>query len=195
MASMNVMDARRYVKVGQAAAIALGVSAATLWALDVPGLGKSLPPQPAARSAQAPAATGPSTPSKPIDREELAAMAGRLEIGANVKKPEIKVEAPIAETKVEQPQTEWTYLGCIQEPDRVLALVKVEDHQKILAQGRKYGDTRLVSVTPDEIVTQDGAGQHHIARAERGETRVAWVKNMPNNAPANTGIATASTMA
>src|SRR5262249_40068479 len=45
-----------------------------------------------------------------------------------------------------------------------------------------YGDTRLVSVKPDEIVTEDGAGQHHIPRAEPGETRVAWVKNMPNNA-------------
>lgn len=184
---MNVIDARRYVKVGQAAAVALGLSAATLWAVDVPGLGKKLPAQPVVKPAQTDAPRQAPASAKQLGRDELAAMAGRLEIGANVKKPEVKEEVAKTEPKPETPVTAWTYLGPIQEPDRLLALISVDGHQKVLAEGRKYGETRLVSVEPDEIVTEDSGGRHHVSKAERGERRVAWLTNMPASAPPGIG--------
>jgi hypothetical protein len=181
---MNVTDARRFVKIGQAAVLVLGLSAAVTWAFEVPGLGKVLPAAPEVK----PSTTDEPAPVKPpaakLDRESAVNVAETFEGLAHVKKP-----APATDVAVVQPPAPppagpaWTYLGPIQEPNRRLALLSINSIQKVLAEGRKYGESKLVSVASDEIVVEDSAGLHHIARSERSETapRVAWVKTMPTN--------------
>src|SRR5262245_18889841 len=155
MASMNVSDARRFVKIGQATVLVLGLSAAVTWALDVPGLGKSLPAAPEAKPlTDEPAPVKP--PAAKLDREAAVSVDETFEGLAHVKKPVAQTEAP-TKTVVETPPPgpAWTYLGPIQEPNRKLALISVDSHQKVLAEGRKYGESKLVSVAGDEIVVED----------------------------------------
>src|SRR5437868_5832698 len=165
MASMNVMDARRFVKVGQLAAVVLGLSAAAMWAADVPGLSRTLPPKPQPPAANPDQNKPAAVAMAKLDKDAALDMAERFEKLASVK----KLDASVVTTPPPPPppDTDWTYLGPIQESSRLLALISTGDHQKVLAEGRKYGDTRLVSVMSDEIVVENGSGRHHITRSER----------------------------
>lgn len=187
MASMNVMDARRYVKVGQAAVVVLGLSAAVLWAADLPGLTRTLPPKPEAtiQPVQQTTTESAATATR-VNRDTVGLIAENFERIAKVDKPKPVEETPVTEEELTPEPTGpgWAYLGPIQEPSRLLALIQTpEGHQKVLAEGRRFGETRLVSVMSDEIIVEDSAGRHRIPRAPRGQTRVAWVTTMPSNAP------------
>src|SRR5690348_2145037 len=85
---MSTLQARRFTRLGRTAAAALGVSAATLWALNVPIISSTLPPPPAVRADVPAPSLSPAPRPDQLDRQALAATADRLALGANVKAPE-----------------------------------------------------------------------------------------------------------
>lgn len=190
MNSMSGADAKRYVRAGQLAAVVLGVAAVSLWALDVPGM-NSLPAAPVVNPAESkpavPAAAAPTTPR--VDPDGVAGLAMRLD-EARVKEP-VVAKAPESEPVPEAPAgPEWTYLGPIFESDRSLAVVSVDGRQKILPEGRKYGETTLVSVAAEQIVVEDFSGRRTISKSSRpAQLAVAWV-----NQPTPTGVPIAANL-
>lgn len=191
---MSTIQARRFTRIGRTAAAALGLSAATLWALNVPIISSTLPPPPAIRTEVTAPSLTPAPRPEQLDRQSLAATADRLALGANVKAPE---PPPVKAAAVEEPPPpagpEWQYLGQITEPDRRLALVSVDGHQRVIPEGQRYGETRLVSITPASITIHDGSGQHRLDLAPRGEARVAWLRDMPASVPPGNNMMTPAT--
>ncbi len=189
-ATMSGVQARRYANYGRAAGIVILACALGLWAAPLPGM-KELPVKPAvpepAQAAQQPAA--PTTIAK-IDADAVDAMSTRLDMAVvHADKPkttvETKVETPVADPTV----PEWTFLGAIHEADRSLAIISVESHQKILAEGRSFGDTKLVSVADDGIDVEVKGVPKHIDRGSRSGSSVAWLRNLQNSAPPTRVIA------
>lgn len=182
---MSGADAKRYVRAGQLAAAVLAVAAVSLWALDVPGMDR-LPPEPVVKP-------GESSEPKPlvvatarIDSDAVSGLAVRLD-EAVVKAPPPPPPTPVTEAPPEAPAgPAWAFLGPIFESERSLAVVSVDGHQKVLGEGRKYGETTLVSVSMDEIVIDGPGGRKTIKKSERAPgLAVAWVKNLPTNTPGN----------
>jgi hypothetical protein len=180
-------DARRYVRMAQMAGIALGVSAAALWALDVPGLAYREPARP-----NLPAPTqnaGNQTTDVRFDRERTSDIAHRLDLG--VRKPP---PPPARETPAEQPVAQApppppagpaiTYIGPIYECSRILAVISVDGRQRIVPEGRSIGEARIVSVGENQIEVQDQAGRRTIDRGERSGSAVSWLRPSANNAAA-----------
>lgn len=182
--TMSGADAKRYVLVGRTAAVALGVTAAALWALDVPGMSQLPPkPEPAPVAEGATRQAAQETPR--LDSSAIADLTERLDM-AVVKAPpveEVKNEPKIEDDPPSGP--EWAYLGPIFESTRTLAVVSVDGHQQVLAEGRQFGDTTLVSVEPERITVSGPGGKRQVERNKRGGAgaNVAWLRNMPGNAP------------
>jgi hypothetical protein len=172
------------------AGIALGVSAAALWALDVRVLGYAEPQRP--EIAPQTVARTEAGPELRLEAERGADMAYRLDLG--VKRP-----TPVPETTTEvirepdppppdpMPQTGpvLVYVGPIYEATRTLAVVSVDGKQRIVPEGRSMSGVKLVTVRDNEIVVQDDSGQRSVSRGERMGPAVSWVRNMP----ANTAVA------
>lgn len=83
---------------------------------------------------------------------------------------------------------EIRFLGAIAEPDRYVALLRIDGRQKFLAPGDSYQSVRVVDVTPGEVRLEiDGAPAEAaiqtIALAERTGPR--WTEATP--APESTG--------
>jgi hypothetical protein len=115
------------------------------------------------------------------------AISARLDLAWNhVEKPKV-AEVPKADPGAHVDETpagpEWTYLGPIHEADRSLAIISVDGHQKILPEGRTFGDTKLVSVDNDGISVEVKGVPKHIDRGERSSSTVAWVRNLQNSTP------------
>ena len=191
MARMMItgMQARRYAIYGRTAGVVLLVAAGALWALDIPGINRDVP-KPAPPAQQPGEQPKPQAAAAAVDAEDVSAMATRIGLAASVQAKVEKVpEGPVAEPKA--PTPDWAYLGCIREASRRLAMVSVDGHQKILAEGRKFGDTTLVAVNDDKITIEVGGESKTIDRGSRDGSSVAWVRNMSANAaPANAGMVT-----
>lgn len=189
--SMSGWDARRYARGAQIAVAVLGASAAFLWATDVTGMA-SLPTKPKAEP-KPDHEVKMAAAVRTLDPDAVQGLAERLDLAGNVKPPPVAHVPPKDLPKDDPPPAgpEWTYLGPIFDGEQKLALISVDGHQKILAEGKKYGDMKLVSVARDEITVQGGGAAQHIHKADRKpNSSVSWVKAMPSNAPVgNTGVA------
>jgi hypothetical protein len=180
---LHSLEARRYVRMAQMAGLALGVSAAALLALEVPMLRY----QPPAAPQVVPVAKQQDEQpyEERLDRERTEGIAVRLNQGVR-KPPAPPKEQP---RTVEDPQPKAltgpsiVYIGSILEPDRRIAVIAVDGKQQLVREGRKVGESQLVSIADHEIVLQESGGERRaIARGERTE-RVSWVRNMPGTAP------------
>jgi hypothetical protein len=171
----------------QMAGIALGVSAAALWALEVPGLAYRDPARPQVKGE--PIAQPSETQEARFDRERTSDIAYRLDLG--VKKapaPATKVERPV---QPEPPPVEpihagptVVYIGPIFEGSRSLAVVSVDGRQRIVPEGRSIGSARIVSIAENQIELQDEqGGRRTVVRGERTGSAVSWLRNMPGAVP------------
>jgi hypothetical protein len=161
------------------AGIALGVSAAALWALDVPGLAyrdPARPQLPGDAQARLPEAEEPR-----FDRERTSDIALRLDLGVKKAPPPAKAEAP--EKPAPAPAASQTsgpvvtYIGPIYEGTRTLAVVSIDGRQRIVPEGRSIGGTRILSIAENQIELQDEeGGRRSIARGERSGTAVSWLR-------------------
>lgn len=175
--------ARRNVRIAQTAGIALGVAAAAVWALQVPGLEGPLPQKPTLEPVSMPEVKPAGTAqAPPVDGETVVGMAERLEMGARIERvaeaPEPDEDPGPALTK-----ENWKYIAPIREPSRTLAVVGRGTEQKIMWPGREWDGATLVSANEREIVIEDDSGRHTIPRGERAGTGVQWT-NIASNAPA-----------
>jgi hypothetical protein len=180
--SMSGAEARRFVLIGRTAGIALGVTAAALWALEIPGMG-TLPAKPEVKPPAA--AEQPATIElAKLDSDAVMGLSERLDLAGHVTPPPVE---PTITTAPPPPPTgpEWKYLGAIVEADRKMAVISVNDRQKILREGKSYGDTKLLSVSPEAIEIEGPGGKQRIDKSERRPgMSVAWLKNLPPNTPA-----------
>jgi hypothetical protein len=180
--NISTARARRFVRLAQMAGLALGVSAAALWALEVPGLRGELPTKPAVEvipvASQRAAAPAPAS----IDSEGVEGLAARLNEAA--KRP--PAAAPEQEKPVEAaaPPTAWRYIAPLKMGRQAAAIVFADGKQRVLRAGAKVGGTTLVSVDEARLVVEDGTGRHEIARGERMGSNVLW-KKMESAAPAS----------
>jgi hypothetical protein len=183
MAWMTVSgaQARRYVRMAQMGALALGVSAAALWALQVPGLQEALPQKPE---------VPPVAPVQPIQRaqegpaldsEGVLGVAERLELGARIERAAAPVDAGPVEAPAAATAAQWKYVSFMRDGASMMAVMSHNGKQKILKPGRSWNGVRLVSVDEQKAVLQDDAGRHTIQRSERGAGSVEW-RQMASNA-------------
>lgn len=185
--AINGMRARRMAAYGRTAGVVMLVCAASLWALEIPGM-HNLPekpePKPAEPGLGTPAPTEQQATPK-VDAEGVIGMSERLNL-AVVHAPKQPV-TPKGEEIVTPPEPEgpqWEYLGPIFAGERSLAIVSVDGTQKILAEGRLFGSTKLMKVSHDEIEVEAGKATKTIKRKEKDPSQsVAWMRNMQNNAP------------
>jgi hypothetical protein len=191
--------ARRNIRIAQMAGLALGVSAAALWAMKVPMVEDPLPEKPTLAGDAAPdvkPAAG-DAPAQPLDRESVEGTAERMSVAGRIK-PAGPVPGPDGDKPVTPaaPTGDVKYIGSIREPSRMLALVSRGDgkKQKLLAVGREWEGVKLLDVTEDEIQIEDASGVKTIARSERKGPAVEWTK-MASNAPAATATTPAGMQA
>jgi hypothetical protein len=176
------MQARKLATFGLTAGIVLSVSAVSLWALQIPGMDR-LPDKPAALPPIQPADNQIKAAAPKVDSESVAAMGDRFDL-AVVHAPKEEPKTEVVEKHEEPVGPEWSYLGPVHEATRTLAMVSVDGHQKILAEGRTFGDTKLVSVSDDAITVEIKGAPKTIERGKRDTSKsVAWVRNIQNAAP------------
>lgn len=210
-------DARRYVRIAQFAGVGLGVMAAALWAMDLPGLSSTLPSKPAPRSDLGSGNALPAiTQVARIDDQAAGAIQERLESALRRPKPPPPTDPPKTEQKPEVPSTggpAWRYLGAIRESTRTLGLVSIDGNQKIVfvgsmvtlktpaAEGRPESvnyQAKVTDVQPDFIEIEDGGGKPRRIELEVRTASVSWVKNMPTavtgNSAAGAGAALSAEM-
>lgn len=191
---LHSVEARRYIRIAQMAGVALGVSAAALWALDVPGLTHREPARPDVRP-QSPVINGGRADAQ-FDRERLDDAVVRLNLGVKRPPPVAKVEPPKEERKPEATASgpAVIFVGAIYEANRTLAVVSVDGRQRIVPEGRLIGDLRLTSVSDDQIVLQDSKGaSRQVRRGERSATAVSWVRSAPTAVAMNPAMPGATT--
>jgi hypothetical protein len=187
MARMTVSSAkaRRYVRIAQMAGLALGVSAAALWALEVPGLRGQLPGKPPVDVVPVVSRPSQASGQPVIDSDGVDALAERLNEAA--KRP----AAPVAQgdKPVETPRpapTAWRYIAPLKMGKQLAAIVFADGKQRVLRPGAKVADTTLISVDERKLVIEDPTGRHDILRGEKNGSHVLW-KKMDSNAPALAG--------
>jgi hypothetical protein len=178
--------ARRNIRIAQTAGVALGVSAAALWALQVPIIESPLPVKPEIQPVAGPEPEpSAAAPSQPLDREGVLGAAERLELAARIQRPTETASGPAEATTPAAAPNDWKYVGSIREPSRMLALVSRGGgkQQRLMAAGREWDGVKLLAVNESEIQIEDSSGRQTIPRAERNGPSVQWTK-MASNAPA-----------
>lgn len=208
---INSAEARRRVRIAQFAGLGLGVLAAALWAMDVPGLSRTLPAKPTVTDL----AGGESAPEAPqvirIAHGDNIGIGERLDIAANrppvaAPPPDAEITAPPTPAPTETP---WKYLGPIEEPTRMLALVSLKGRQKIVSEGTElkimtpaaegrpeaveYAAT-IIEIKREHIMVEEDGGTKRKIMLEGKTARVAWVKNMPSTVQGTQGAVMASAM-
>jgi hypothetical protein len=208
---INSAEARRRVRIAQFAGLGLGVLAAALWIMDVPGLSHTLPGKPAVPSLGAGSSAPEMVQVVRIAHGDPVGIAERLDLAAN--RP--AVPAPTGgETEPPPPPppaatTQWKYLGAIEEPTRLLALVSLKGRQKIVSEGTElkimtpaaegrpeapeYAAT-IMEIKREHIVIEEEGGARQTIPLEGKTAKVAWVKNMPTTVQGANGAALASAM-
>lgn len=196
--SINGMQARRMATYGRTAGVVMLVCAASLWALQIPGM-HELPAKPEPGSGMLPPPAQPeAAPVAKVDADGVAGMSERLDLAVvhapkapPAEEPKTGGPEPVAEGPV------WEYLGPIFAGTRSLAIVSVEGTQKILSEGKLFGSTKLMKIADDEIEVEvkvdNGTAMKTIRRKDRDPSQtVSWMRNMQNNTPvAGTGLAAA----
>jgi hypothetical protein len=189
--SINGMQARRMATYGRTVGVVMLVCAASLWALQIPGM-HELPAKPQVDVTTPPPAVEPTgtTPAAKVDSDGVLAMSERLNLAVVHAAKPIAPETPIDPPTPPEEGPVWEFLGPIFDGARALAIVSVDGTQKILAEGRSFGSTKLLHVADDKIEVQvDKAPKSKfIARKDRDPSQsVSWMRNMQNNGPARRG--------
>jgi len=112
----------------------------------------------------------PTVPEKPqhhADAKSIALALGQL---GNSPKPSPKPETTSTPEPTPTPvasEESVRFLGALTEPGRRLALLKVNDRQRLLAPGEKIESITVIEVGPDFVVVEDSHGQRRLTKGER----------------------------
>ncbi len=197
LAGIHSTDAKRFVRIAQFAGVGLGVLAAALWVMDVPGLSQNLPAKPQARAdlgGEAPAATMLQVAR--IEPDSAPGIQERLDMAVNrppPPKPDPKegIETPPTPAPAGGPA--WRYLGAIRESTRMLALVSIDGAQKFVSVGSKitqktpaaegrpestHYQATVKDVQADYIEIEENGGKLRRIDLDARTAKVSWVKNM-----------------
>ncbi len=173
--------ARQLMRWTQLAGIGFGGLAAAAWAMEVPGLGSGIPrddPIDQPTGSNPSTVTGPEESVHPgVDKGVSLSIARNLDLAARrpTQEPQQAIVLPPPEGTPASSGPEIRYLGPIEEPDRMVALLSIDGRQRMLAQNRTSGNVRLVEVTRDHVIVEIGRERRTIPLAERTGPSVAWV--------------------
>lgn len=197
LAGIHSTDAKRFVRIAQFAGVGLGVLAAALWVMDVPGLSQNLPAKPQPRAdlgGETPAAT--TLLVARIEPESTTAMQERLDMAVNrppPPKPDPKGETEPPPVILPAGGPAWRYLGAIRESTRMLALVSIDGAQKFVSVGSKITQktpaaegrpestnyqATVKDVQADFIEIEENGGKVRRIDLDARTAKVSWVKNM-----------------
>lgn len=123
---------------------------------------------------------------KPLPHIDVPGVANRFGQLGNSPKPEPK-PSPTEEPTAETPPTEESvrYLGSLSEPGRFLALLKVNDRQRLLAPGESFEAIRIVEVGADFAIVEDSRGPRRLTKGERQSAAVTYTSASPLGAAPN----------
>lgn len=203
--TLSGTEARRITRGVQMGALGLGVTAAALWALDVPGLGHTPAAAPEAmiapvvNSGGAGAAAAPSSTTSVFGSDSTVAVATRLEAARKKSPPPTEpVRQPEEVHQKVEPETvlkdDWKFLGTIRRREGMSAVVSVGGQQAVISPGQALSGhpAELVEVTRDAIVLREDGVERRILRAEKSGSSVGWTKlagGPPQVAPNGGGAA------
>jgi hypothetical protein len=172
--------ARQLVRRTQLAGLLVAAFAAALWAVEFPGLGSGLP----AKDEPILIEQGPTTinedqdekSTRSIDKGTALHIAQNLDI-ASRRLPKADQGAIITPPTPEPAHTgpEIRFLGVVEEPERLVALLSIDGKQRMLAEGRSAGSVRMVEVSREQVIVQLGRERRTIPLAERSGSSVAWI--------------------
>lgn len=165
--------ASRAVRIAQLAAVGLTAVVAVVLVLGPRSGPRDVPPLTLPTPGTKPLAA--STEAKPQERIDVPALADRFSQLGNSPKPEVKA-SPTEETKPEVVPTEESvrFLGVLTEPGRRLALLKVNDRQRLLGPGEKFEALRVVEVGLDFAIIEDDHGPRRLTKGERQGAAVTY---------------------
>lgn len=174
--------ARQLVRIAQICGIGVGGLAAAAWAIDMPGLGSGIPRDDAipqtAPSGDSSTVTGPiESLHSSIDKGISLSIARNLDLAARrpSQEPQQEIVLQPSEGTQTSPGPEIRYLGPIEEPERMVALLSIDGRQRMLAENRTSGNVRMVEVTREHVIVEIGREKRTIPIAERTGPSVAWV--------------------
>lgn len=124
-------------------------------------------------------------PEKPQYHADVKSMALALGQLGNSPKPAPKPEATTPEVVPTPVASEESvrYLGSLTEPGRTLALLKVNDRQRLLAPGEKIESMTIIEVGRDFAIVEDSQGQRRLTKGERQGPAVTYTTGNLGSAP------------
>lgn len=172
-ALLHHTNASHAVRIAQFAAVGLTAAAAAVLtfgpsARERPVAALTLP-----NPAPKPAPVGAEKPVAHADAHGISLAMSQL---GNSPKPEPK-SAPTPTDAAPTPvvsEESVRYLGSLTEPGRRLALLKINDHQRLLAPGERIEAIHIVEVGPDYAVIEDSKGQRKLTKGERQGSAVTY---------------------
>lgn len=186
--TLDHRTAHSYSRRSQVAFVVLGVAATALaaYALRTPQVGDQPPltvPAPAGVK------TGKTTPAPRAEHFDPAATASRFSLVSNNFVPKPPAYEEPTETGGEKPppgpaDTSIKFLGALIEPNRRVALIKVNERQHLMGPGDSLGDMTVVSVSDDSVEIRQGNGASEtITKAARAGSPITFVNaNTPTTA-------------
>lgn len=185
--SLTQKQATKAKRVAQIAAAGCGVLALAAMFSRLPGV------------REAPAGPGPITwpevrehpdaqGEKPRASADWSASASRLSLVANKPKaaPPPTEPTEVSNTEATAP-SEVRYLGAVLEPTRRVALIRVGDKQRMIAEGGSIslaegGTLEVLSVEAEGVTIRDGLGERRIEKAARSVSPVTTITDNASGA-------------
>lgn len=185
--SLTQKQATKAKRVAQIAAGGCGVLALSAMFSRLPGV------------REVPAVPGPITwpevrehpdaqAEKPRPSADWSASASRLSLVANKPKaaPPPTEPTEVSNTEATVP-SEVRYLGAVLEPTRRVALIRVGDKQRMIAEGGSIslaegGTLEVLSVEAEGVTIRDGLGERRIEKAARSVSPVTTITDNASGA-------------
>ncbi len=178
--SLTQREASNARKIAQVAAIAGAALALAALVFRLPGLGDA----PAAPGPiQWPDIKPPADPQagRPTPSRDMDAAASRLALVSNKPKPAAPQPEPTEVPNPEQTSsTEIKYLGAVLEPTRKIALLRVGERQRMIAEGKTValadgGTLEVVTIDAEGVVIRDAQGERRVEKSARTASAVTTI--------------------
>ncbi|MCC6969500.1 MAG: hypothetical protein IT434_04690 [Phycisphaerales bacterium] len=178
--SLTQREASHARRIAQFAAIAAALLALAALVFRLPGLGDA-PASPG--PIQWPDIKPPADPQagKPTPSHDMNAAAARLALVSNKPKPAAPQPEPTEVPNPNQPNnTEIKYLGAVLEPTRKIALLRVGEKQRMIAEGKSIamvdgGTLEVVTIDAEGVVIRDAQGERRVEKSARTASAVTTI--------------------